>query len=58
MIRQNLISEAKENMQRINELIEFLDRDETHEFYKDKIEDVVEKVNEIIRCINFINNKT
>ena len=45
-------------MRKINELIEFIDKNETHEYYEDKIEDIVEKMNEIIRCVNFINDKS
>ncbi len=44
-------------MRKIDELLEFLNKNETHEYYKDKIEDVVEKINEIIRYVNFMNNK-
>lgn len=45
-------------MRKINELIEFLDKNETHEYYEDKVEVIVEKINEIIRYVNFINDKT
>lgn len=45
-------------MRKINELIEFLDKNEMHEYYEDKVEDIVEKINEIIRYVNFINDKT
>lgn len=45
-------------MRKINELIEFLDKNETHEYYRDKVEDIVEKINEIIRYVNFINDKS
>lgn len=44
-------------MRKINELIEFLDKNETHEYYEDKVGDIVEKINEIIRYVNFINDK-
>jgi len=45
-------------VRKINELVEFLDKSETHEYYEDKVEDIVEKINEIIRYVNFINDKT
>lgn len=45
-------------MRKINELVEFLDKSETHEYYEDKVEDIVKKINEIIRYVNFINDKT
>lgn len=44
-------------MKNINELIEFVDKNETHKYYNDKIEDIIEKINEIIRCVNFISEK-
>ena len=47
-----------ETLRKINELIEFIDKNETHEYYEDKIEDIVEKINEIIRCVNCINDRS